>query len=188
MSDAQSALDGASYEGLLTVRDAGLRGMITLRGDLNAPEFAKAVKSATGLALPGSRQIVTKGDVSLAWMSPDELLILTAYDDAPKMVSKLEKALAGQHHLVANVSDARAIFTLSGPRGREVLAKLTPADLSPEAFGAGEIRRSRLAQIAAAFWLGAPDEITLVCFRSTADYAFRLLSNAARPGGAVDFV
>ncbi|MGR3380616.1 MAG: sarcosine oxidase subunit gamma, partial [Roseovarius indicus] len=42
MSDAVSALKGASFDGTVTVRDAGLQGMITLRGDLGSAKMTKA--------------------------------------------------------------------------------------------------------------------------------------------------
>jgi sarcosine oxidase subunit gamma len=47
------------------------------------------------------------------------------------------------------------------------------------AFPAGEIRRTRLAQIAAAFWMPQEGTVELVCFRSVAQYAFDLLTQAA---------
>jgi hypothetical protein len=43
---AVSALAGAEAGGLVTVREAGLRGMVTLRADL--AEAAGAVKKVTG--------------------------------------------------------------------------------------------------------------------------------------------
>ncbi len=187
MSEPQTALAGATYEGLVSIAEAPPTGMITLRGDLNAAKLKTAVKKLTGLALPGQRQIVSQGDFAVAWMSPDELLILTPYEAAETHRAALEKALKSQHHLAVNVSDARALFTLTGARAREVLAKLTPADTTPEALPAGELRRTRLAQVAAAFWQSGTDEISLICFRSQAPYTFALLKNAARPGSEVNY-
>jgi sarcosine oxidase subunit gamma len=46
-------------------------------------------------------------------------------------------------------------------------------------FELGELRRTRLGQIAAALWKPAEGEIRLVCFRSVAQYAFDLLAEAA---------
>jgi len=57
--------------------------------------------------------------------------------------------------------------------------------MSAEAFGAGDFRRTRMAQIAAAFWMPAEGEARIVCFRSVAEYAFNLLKDAAAPGGEV---
>jgi hypothetical protein len=61
---------------------------------------------------------------------------------------------------------------------REALAKLCPVDLAPGVFEAGEMRRTRLAQVPAAFWW-EEDGFTLVCFRSVAQYAFDVLKGAA---------
>ena len=165
-------------------RETG-RGMITLRGDLASKPVVNAVKGATGLARPETRAIVIDDARALAWMSPDEALILCPHGEARDVAARLAKALKGRFHLVADVSDARAVFRIKGKGWREVLAKLTPADLSRAGFGEGEMRRTRLAQVAAAFWVSGKDEVTLLCFASVAEYVQALLENAARPGSAV---
>ncbi|MEM7441658.1 MAG: sarcosine oxidase subunit gamma family protein, partial [Pseudomonadota bacterium] len=91
----------------------------------------------------------------------------------------------GQHALAVNVSDARAIFQVSGPIAREVLAKLAPVDFSREAFRPGQFRRSRLAQVPAAIWADDEDIFRIICFRSVAEYVFNLLKVAAQPGSEV---
>ncbi|MEE9388737.1 MAG: sarcosine oxidase subunit gamma family protein [Paracoccaceae bacterium] len=185
MSDAVSALAGAQYQGFVTVKEAGLRGMVTLRGDLSDAKLIKCVKALTGLAVPTTGAIA-QGDVfSVAWMSPDELLIMLPYEDAQAATTGLCDALKNSHHLAVNVSDARAVFSLTGVGGRDVLAKLSPADLSVAGFGRGQIRRSRLAQVPAAFWFSGEDQIDLVCFRSVAQYAFNVLKTASMPGSEV---
>jgi sarcosine oxidase subunit gamma len=113
-------------------------------------------------------------------MSPDELLVLVPYGEAQATVAALEQALAGTHHLVADVSDARAVFTIRGARADEVLRKLCPVDF--DALAEGEIRRTRAAQVAAAFWKSGPEEFTLVSFRSVAAYVMGLLEVSVRPG------
>ncbi len=187
MSEPVSALAGASFQGSVTVQETGLRGMITLRGDLAGAKLQEAVKKLTGLRVPEICTIALKGDKGVAWMSPDELLLLTPYQLAQGITNTLGDALKGTHHLVANVSDARAVFSLQGAGAREVLAKLAPADLSPAGFVPGEIRRSRLAQVPAAFWISGQDEFEVVCFRSVAQYVFDLLKNAADPNGEIRY-
>lgn len=188
MSEATSALPGAAFDGLVRVEEAGLRGMVTLRADLGAAAVAKAVKAAVGVEVPGVRRASIAGGRGALWMSPDELLLVLPHGEAPGAVATLSKALAKSHHLVAEVSDARAIFRLTGEVDalREVLAKLTPADLAPGSFAEGEVRRTRLGQVAAAFWI-EDGGITLVCFRSVARYVFDLLSTAATPGAGVGY-
>ncbi|HQU66607.1 MAG TPA: sarcosine oxidase subunit gamma family protein [Albidovulum sp.] len=183
MSKAVSALGGVSHKGFAEVAEAGLKGMITLRGDLSSAKMKKAVKAATGAAMPAPRRIVTGDGKAAAWMSPDELLILVPYEEAQETVAALEKALEGEHHLVADVSDARAVFTIRGPKADQVLMKLCPVDLA--GLAEGEIRRTRAAQVAAAFWKSGPEEFTLVSFRSVAGYVMGLLETSSRAGSEV---
>jgi sarcosine oxidase subunit gamma len=183
MSNAVSALAGAGFDGFVTVQEAGLRGMITLRGDLASAKLSKAVTKVAGVAFPEVRGIVQNGERAIAWMSPDELLIMVPYTEVNNAVSALNKALSGSHVLVANVSDARAIFRIEGAASSEVLAKLTPFDVG--SLAEGQIARSRAAQVAAAFWMTGPNAFELVSFRSTARYMWGLLKNAAMPGSEV---
>jgi sarcosine oxidase, subunit gamma len=182
MSEAVTALNGASFDGAVTVSDAGLRGMITLRGDLGDEKLAAAVKTAVGLAMPKPRGIKEGAKGAVAWMSPDELLLMVDYDKADAVVAKLDKALKDSHFLAVNVSDARAVLRLEGQGVREVVAKGAPADLSPEGLPIGEIRRTRLGQVAVAFWLSDVETLHLVCFRSFGAHVFSWLSTAAQTG------
>ena len=185
MAEPVTALQGARFDGIASVADAGPTGMITLRGDLASDAVAGAVQQAVGLGIPAQRQAVTGGDTAVIWMSPDELMLVCAYDAAPATVATLEQALAGTHLLAVNVSDARSHLHITGSGAREVLAKLCPVDLSPGAFTPGMVRRTRMAQIAAGFWLDEAETFHLICFRSVSAYAFNLLRTAALPGGEV---
>lgn len=189
MSDLASALKEASFKGQVAVREGGLRGMITLRGDFSSEIFVKAATGVTGTDFPGPRRMTGSGEGGLCWMSPDELLVLAPHAQAGAALEKLGKALKGLHHLAVNVSDARAVFTLEGDGAaiRSVLAKLTPADLRPASLPVGEVRRTRFAQVPAAFWLAEEGRAELVCFRSVAIYVFGLLKNAAEPGSEVGY-
>ncbi|MCC5956863.1 MAG: sarcosine oxidase subunit gamma [Natronohydrobacter sp.] len=179
MSDlAISALPGARFEGFATVAEAGLQGMITLRGDLGT--LAKALSDVTGCSVPETRKITQAGANAVAWMSPDEVLILCPHDAAPAMESSLRNALAGEFATVAAVSDARAVFTVTGPAWRDALAKLCPVDFGT--LEAGDIRRTRAGQVAAAVLVTGAEEARVICFRSVAQYMFDLLSVAASKG------
>tara|TARA_R110002049_G_scaffold56111_21_gene155085 strand:- start:1386 stop:1955 length:570 start_codon:yes stop_codon:yes gene_type:complete len=181
MCSAISALNGASYSGAVDVAETGLRGMITLRGDFASKDFAAAVWQVLGAALPAQRKTVTGKAGRVVWMSPDELLAVVEYGAAPKLAADLRTALAGQHHLAEVVSDARAVFSLTGAGWREVLAKGAPVDLAAQAFGPDDMRRSRLGQVAVAFWMVDDQCCELVCFRSVAAFVFDWLKTAAAP-------
>ncbi len=187
MSNRVSALGNmASSTGLVQVCETGPHGMITLRGDLSAAPFCAAVTETTGFEIPGPGAMV--GDLSggIAWMSPDELLVFCMADKENALCTALKGALKDMHALVANVSDARAVFQLKGAHTRNVLSKLAPVDMSPDHMRAGQMRRTRLAQVPAAFWVGE-QSATIICFRSAAQYMFDLLRVATQAGSEVDF-
>jgi sarcosine oxidase subunit gamma len=153
--------------------------MITLRAEAATPGLAAAVAAVTGGALPGVRRIARGPLGACAWMSPDEWLLILPPERVEGAQAALAAGLAGQHHLAVDVSDARAVFRIEGAKAAEVLMKLTPADLG--ALAADEVRRTRLAQVACAFW-AEEGGYTLVAFRSVAGYVRGLLDHSARGG------
>jgi hypothetical protein len=98
----------------VALREMGLQGMVSLRADL-----AEAGRGEEGhrREMPGRRAVSAGKAATVAWMSPDELLILCDHGAADTIVAELAKALKGQHHLAVNVSDARAMFALTGEPG-----------------------------------------------------------------------
>ncbi|MDG1529885.1 MAG: sarcosine oxidase subunit gamma family protein [Paracoccaceae bacterium] len=186
MSNSVSALNGENVKGFVQVSELGLQGMITLRANLSTPKVKKAIKDVTGVMVPKIRQILHDGDNSIGWMSPDELLILCPHSGAEAMVTALHDALGKTHALVINVSDARAMFAVKGADARDAMAKLAPTDFGM-GFQPGEIRRSRLAQVAGAFWMVDQETFNVVCFRSVARYMFDVLAVSAEKGGEVGY-
>lgn len=186
MSDPVSALKQASKsDGIATITELGPKGMITLRGDINSRAVQKGAVDVAGVKMPAPRHCVTDGAAGIAWMSPDELLIMCDYADAKSKLDALTGKVAKVHALAVNVSDARAVFEVRGPHAREVVAKLSPVDLAPGQFTSGMFRRTRLAQVPAAFWMPEEDVFNIVCFRSIAQYVFDVLGVAAQPGSEV---
>ncbi|MEC7298778.1 MAG: sarcosine oxidase subunit gamma family protein [Pseudomonadota bacterium] len=174
-----TALENARHDGPVTVAETGPWGMLTLRGDLSAAPVRSSLADATGLAMPEARGVTVAGDRRVAWFSPDEALILVPRTDLAGVREALDGALADQHALVADMSDARASFRIAGEPAHlaEVLARLVPVDMG--AFAVGELRRTRLAQVACALWMPEEGVVELVCFRSVARYVFDLLVEAA---------
>jgi sarcosine oxidase subunit gamma len=156
--------------------------MIALRGQLTAPEVAAAVQAATGQPVPGQRRILMADGRGAAWMAPDELLLFTPPEEVVTALADAQTALETAFATLADVSDARAAFVIMGLRADEVLMKLAPVDIA--CLPVGEIRRSRAAQTAVAFWR-SEGGFTLLCARSVAGYMSTLLATAAAPGGAV---
>lgn len=183
MSKAVSALKGAHAQGMVELADAGLAGMITLRGDLASPLLERALLEQTGCAVPERRRLTSGARGKVAWMSLDELLVMVEYTRAGAVAEGLNAALKDGFFTAANVSDARAMIHVSGAQARDVLAKVCPVDFHD--FPVGQGRRTRLAQVAAAIWRDETDRWTLVCFRSVAGYVWGVLETVSKPGGEV---
>lgn len=156
-------------------------GMILIRADLD--RAGDAIAEAAGLAIPAQTRIVSDGTRSLGWMSPDELLLVLPVAEVADALQALEQALTGEHALVQDVSDMRAVFDVSGPKAGQVLAKLCPVDFAQ--FPQDGLRRTRAAQVAVALWRQA-DGFRVIGFRSVGDYMATILQNAATPGSDLD--
>jgi len=112
-------------------------------------------------------------------------MVLCPYDAVADTLAAMHKTLGTTYALAVDVSDARACLRLSGAHAREVLAKVAPVDLRPAAFTAGRFRRTRTAQIPAAFWMPEEGVFKIKCFRSNAQDLFDVLTVAAQPGSEV---
>jgi sarcosine oxidase, subunit gamma len=167
MSEAVQPLGGASAGSL---REIGPLGMVTLRARPDAAGLAAALGS-----VPAVRGIVEAQGRRIAWMSPDEYLILSEPTDVHQVLDVIKKSMQSAHHLAVDVSDARAVFRLAGPDTDTALSRLCPVDFAR--LPAGEVRRTRLAQVACALWREG-DGITVVTFRSVARYAFDVLKGS----------
>ncbi|MEZ7813168.1 MAG: sarcosine oxidase subunit gamma family protein [Paracoccaceae bacterium] len=172
-------LGGVEFEGFAHVAECAPVGMILLRAKFDVAGLADAVKMAVGVDLPTRGQILQNKGQGAAWMSPDEYLLILAYNDVSTTLAAFNKALAGSHILAIDVSDARAVFDVTGLKAAQVLTKLCPVDLSN--FDKGHIRRTRAAQVAVAFWREGMG-FRLVCFRSVAGYVMGLLTHSAQEG------
>ncbi len=179
MRDPVAPMGNASFDGFASVQEIGPLGMISLRAKPDVKALAKAIKAAVGTKVPAQRRIEGTGQKACGWMSPDEYLLILPYAETGAAMAAIADAMGAEHHLAAVVSDARAVFRVEGDKAHQVLAKLSPVDF--ETLAPGELRRTRAAQVAAAFWKDDTG-FTVVCFRSVAGYIMGLLTHSAQPG------
>ena len=130
----------------VTLRERGPRGQLCLRG-APEPEFTAAVKQVFGIE-PPLRAGTTggHGDRTLFWLGPDEWLAVFGDQELDRMIAELREALASRQAAVVDVSHARAIISVAGPRARQVLQKGCPLDLHPSRFRAGACAPSKFAR------------------------------------------
>ncbi|MEM8990313.1 MAG: sarcosine oxidase subunit gamma family protein [Pseudomonadota bacterium] len=184
---AAPAVAGAVHESghFVRVAESGLRGQVTLRGDLATPAMARAVNEAVGLAVPDRLRGNFDGPRAVLWMARDELMLLLPHEEARAAAAQASAALSDTHHLAIDVSDARTIFTLTGENAAALLAKGAPVDLSATGFPVGTVRRTHLGEIAIAFWRREETVWEVMGFRSTAPHLAEWLRTSSLLGAAV---
>lgn len=146
---------------------------LLLRADFADAQTAAALKKS-GFVVPAPR----RAEKNTMWLSSDELLLFAV--DAASSLAKIKPLLPAKH-LIHDVSGARVVFTLKGDYLRDVLAKGAPRDMQKVEIG--EVVRTRLGQVAVAFWFNKETEVELICFRSVADHVEAFLTMAAKSDG-----
>lgn len=146
-------------------------GKIDLRGDPNDRAFMGAVGRALDLLLPTEPcQSTGNGPITALWVGPNQWLIRCPKHDVADIAAGLEEATRGVHSAITDLSDARAVFRLSGPDMVEVLAKGCPLDLHSRTAKPGYVAGSILAKIDALIHLHQADVVDIYVNRSFADY------------------
>jgi sarcosine oxidase subunit gamma len=158
-------------------------GKVILRG--SDSEITGAVRGALELELPmAANTSIETRPVSALWLGPDEWMLTCAPGSEDAVAESLRAALAGAHAAVVDVSDARAVFRLSGGAARTVLAKGCALDLHPRAFALGDVAQTRLAKADVVVHQTIDEDdndgpiFDIYVARSFADYLWRWLADA----------
>ncbi len=93
--------------------------------------------SLTPMLSPKGRII---GDFTVSCLGPEEFQLTASYGAQDFHMRWFEMQMEPGVHL-ENISDRRTGFQIAGPRARELLAAVTRADVSPEAFRFLDVRR-----------------------------------------------
>lgn len=147
---------------------------------------AKAIKSATGCALPKATQATTADANTVLWMGPDEFLITGAIDTETDLEANLAKAFGKAHHQIADVSDYYTTIRVSGPFARDALSRLSTLDLHPSRLKAPSAIGSNFGQAQALMHVYEDQQGEVFDFYvrwSMATYLWSLLMEAARSKG-----
>ena len=156
-------------------------GHINLRGNPADKRFIAAAEDVIGQPLPVVPNTLTVGSHHVFWLGPDEWLIMTAADDVAELASRLNKATAGLHAAVNDVSGGQVALSLKGHNTRELLAKGCTLDLHASVFSAGCCAQSGLAK--ANILLACLDDsqtFVIVVRRSFSDYLCRWLRRSSQ--------
>jgi sarcosine oxidase subunit gamma len=101
----------------------------------------------SGIPLPLSpNRVAAAGTLRMLWLGPDEWLAV-AEGDAPDLLPRLERAVAGRRAAVSDLSSSRAIIAIGGSAARALLAAGCGLDLHPRVFGPGHCAQTLLARV-----------------------------------------
>jgi sarcosine oxidase subunit gamma len=121
------------------------------------------------MRLAGSLQ-ASGDDPRSLWLGPDRWLLVSDTITPERMLEMCARELAGIVHNAVDYSAALAVFRLTGPAARELLATGTGTDLRPIKFPVNSCCRTRLAQVAVVIVADAPQVFDIYIDRSYQAY------------------
>ena len=166
MAEASARMEGIKANGL-TVCSAEPMQAAALRYFEAGGGFARAVRDATGVALPPVLGAVEAGagELIIAWRSPTETLLLTP---SAARLAQLEEQLAGAGDgCLVNLSGGLRVLRVTGERISDLLCRLGGTGSIP---CPGEARRGRMADVPVLALCVRAGETLLVVDRVYADH------------------
>jgi 4-methylaminobutanoate oxidase (formaldehyde-forming) len=121
-----------------------------------------------------------ESDLTLTRLAPDQYLIVTGTAQTTRDFSYIERRIPPDRHCtIVDVTGLYAVLAVMGPRSRELLGKVSAADLANEAFpfgasrevdvGYATVRATRLSYVGELGWeLYAPVEQALSVYETLA--------------------
>jgi methylglutamate dehydrogenase subunit D len=103
------------------------------------------------LTLPLTAQRIQKAGLSFVWAGPERWLAATPTQTPAAFEAMLRSELSGLAS-VANQTDGRCIFQISGPKARDTLAHGLPIDIDPRVFGPGDTALTLAGHINVHLW------------------------------------
>ncbi len=195
-SARRSALEGHYSEGPVAVPQGAEAGVcLAERRDLSVvqldlregdAEGRKAAGVLLGLELPttpGSSAASESGTGAALWTGPGRWLLCLPAGEGKANVAALDEALAGRHHAVIDLTQARTVVRASGPRLRDLLSKGVPIDLHPRVFPVGACAVTSLAHVTGTLHHVEEGVIDLFVMRSFGLHLWEWLQEAGEEYG-----
>jgi sarcosine oxidase, subunit gamma len=134
-----------------------------------------------GIPLPlAANRVAATGTLRALWLGPDEWLIV-AEGDAPDLLPRLERAVAGRRAAVNDLTSSRAIIDIAGRGARDLIAAGCGIDLHPRVFGPGQCAQTLLARVPVILdQLDATPHYRLLVRRSYAGWLTQWMIDAAQ--------
>jgi methylglutamate dehydrogenase subunit D len=158
---ARAALDRTAQPGShgqraaapgVTLGECRYRGVVSLIARKGmAAAIVEAARAAYGVALPLTPRCEGSGALTFIWAGPERWLVIAEKQSSEALAQSLASVFAGLA-AIAEQGDGRTIIRISGPRARDVLAKILAIDLHPRAFRPGDTAITGAAHIEVQIW------------------------------------
>ncbi len=133
--DAVAIFDQTSFSKYLVTGPRALAGLQWLcTADVDVPPGRTVY---TGMLNAGGTY---EADITVTRLAAEEFLIFSGAASAERDLDHIRRRLPASGAQTVDVTSAYAVYGVMGPRSRELLSRLTRADLSNEAFGFGQSR------------------------------------------------
>ena len=131
---------------------------------------SKSLENASNSLQLAPAASTSGSDPRSLWFGPDRWLLVSGSKPAGSIVSECDEALADVLHNAVDYSSGLAVFRLTGPGARNLLAAGSGVDFRADKFPAGYCCRTRLAQIAAIIAADGPEQFDIYVDRSYGTY------------------
>jgi len=174
-------LGSHAHAGTTFLLDICADSFINIRGPGHNSAFARAIARACINKLPAQANSYSRTPTrKLAWLSPDEWLLLAPAADTRSLVAELEKRLVKHHHAVNDLSSGMSRFRIQGPHCNALVAKGCTIDLHPTVWHDLSAAQTLIAKSPVLMLGVAPQCIDIVVRRSFAEYLWEWLLAAGR--------
>ena len=121
-------------------------------------------------------------DILVAWLGPDEWIVLSQLFNSNDVMEKLIEVVADQFATWVDVTNAQTVIRVTGPKAVELLNRGISYDLHPSVFLAGSCIQTVMARIPVTVLKQESDVqcIDLIVKRSFADYLWSWLIDAGQ--------
>jgi len=116
----------------VAIKRRGISALFDLKG--KAEDFAP-VLSTLGLAFPETANTSARaGERELYWIGVDHWLLRAPLEEEQDLEEIFDAAPGAENASIVPISDTLALFEVSGPDARQILAIASPLDCHPSVF------------------------------------------------------
>jgi heterotetrameric sarcosine oxidase gamma subunit len=171
---------GPTGKGVALVERMGFQMVQVSTWPTTSDGVSQILAHILGVRPPEQPNTVSSRDpIKIFWFAPNRWLVVRPAKSHPDLASELTQPLPANSAAVVELGAGRCIFTVSGPRSRDILAKQLPIDLSKSRFPAGRCAHSAIAHIGVLVHAESEDAFEILVYRSYARHLWEVLTDAA---------